>query len=88
MSISAVYIIWHSWISLIALFAALLQTYASFQANDFTLRCFMIVGTLCWILHNVLVFSPVAVMMESVFLMSNLIGLWRFYAKKRLSASA
>ena len=87
MSIAAVYITWHSWISLIALLAALLQTYASFQANDFTLRCFMIVGTLCWISHNVLVFSPVAVLMESVFLISNLIGLWRFYAKKQLSVN-
>ncbi|MEI4551537.1 YgjV family protein [Pseudoalteromonas spongiae] len=82
MSISVVYVTWQSWISVIALVAALLQTYASFQTNDFTLRCLMIVGTLCWILHNVLVFSPVAVLLESVFLISNIIGLWRFYGKK------
>ncbi|MEJ2893378.1 YgjV family protein, partial [Pseudoalteromonas sp. B5MOD-1] len=36
--------------------------------------------TIGWIVHNILVFSPLAVVMETVFLISNLVGLWRFYA--------
>jgi len=79
-SISAVLFTWQSWVSFIALSATLLQTYASFQGKDFTLRILMIVGTIGWIVHNILVFSPLAVLMETVFLISNLVGLWRFYA--------
>ena len=79
LSISAVLFTWHSWVSFIALSATLLQTYASFQGKDFTLRILMIVGTIGWIAHNALVFSPLAVLMETVFLVSNLVGLWRFY---------
>ncbi|GGF08950.1 YgjV family protein [Pseudoalteromonas gelatinilytica] len=80
LSISAVVFTWQSWVSFIALSATLLQTYASFQGKDFTLRILMIVGTIGWIVHNILVFSPLAVLMETVFLISNLVGLWRFYA--------
>jgi len=79
LSISAVLFTWQSWVSFIALSATLLQTYASFQGKDFTLRILMIVGTIGWIAHNALVFSPLAVVMETVFLVSNLVGLWRFY---------
>ncbi|MEM7390343.1 MAG: YgjV family protein, partial [Pseudomonadota bacterium] len=79
LSISAVLFTWQSWVSFIALSATLLQTYASFQGKDFTLRILMIVGTIGWIAHNALVFSPLAVLMETVFLVSNLVGLWRFY---------
>lgn len=60
-----------------------MQTYASFQGKDFTLRLLMIVGTVCWIVHNLLAFSPLAVVMETVFLISNLVGLWRFYANPK-----
>ena len=80
LSIGAVVFTWQSWVSFIALSATLLQTYASFQGKDFTLRILMIVGTIGWIAHNILVFSPLAVVMETVFLISNLVGLWRFYA--------
>ncbi len=80
LSIGAVVFTWQSWVSFIALSATLLQTYASFQGKDFTLRILMIVGTIGWIVHNILVFSPLAVLMETVFLISNLVGLWRFYA--------
>ncbi|MCO6357065.1 YgjV family protein [Pseudoalteromonas shioyasakiensis] len=79
LSISAVLFTWQSWVSFIALSATLLQTYASFQGKDFTLRILMIVGTIGWVAHNALVFSPLAVVMETVFLVSNLVGLWRFY---------
>jgi len=78
-SIIAVLFTWHSWVSFIALIATLIQTYASFQSKDLLLRLFIIIGTLCWLTHNVLIFSPVAVVMETVFLLSNLLGLWRFY---------
>lgn len=84
LSILAVLATWQNWFSFIALLATLIQTYASFQGKDFTLRCLMVFGTVCWVLHNILVFSPMAVLMELVFLSSNLIGLWRFYRTKSI----
>jgi hypothetical protein len=33
-----------------------------------------------WIVHNTLVGSPVAALMETAFLVSNLVGWWRFYS--------
>ena len=83
LSVFAVLITWQSWFSFIALTATLVQTYASFQSKDLLLRCLMVLGTLCWIMHNLLIFSPVAVVMETVFLLSNLLGLWRFYVNPK-----
>ncbi|QMW13859.1 MULTISPECIES: YgjV family protein [Pseudoalteromonas] len=80
LSITAVSLTWYNWVSVIALAATLIQTYASFQSKDLSLRLMMVVGTLCWITHNALLFSPVAVVMETVFLLSNLVGIWRYYA--------
>ncbi|MBH0041641.1 YgjV family protein [Pseudoalteromonas sp. SWXJZ10B] len=45
----------------------------------------MVVGTSLWISHNMLVGSPIAVLMESLFMASNLVGLYRFYTPKKLA---
>tara|TARA_B100000700_G_C15026980_1_gene848675 strand:+ start:896 stop:1438 length:543 start_codon:yes stop_codon:yes gene_type:complete len=82
-SISAVSLTWYNWVSFIALVATLIQTYASFQGKDLSLRLMMVIGTLCWITHNAIMFSPVAVVMETVFLLSNLLGIWRYYASPK-----
>ncbi|MGB1291914.1 MAG: YgjV family protein [Pseudoalteromonas sp.] len=79
LSMVAVFITWHSWLSGLALIATLVQTLASFQAKDFKLRILMIVGTSLWMAHNIMVGSPIAVLMECLFLTSNIIGLYRFY---------
>lgn len=56
-----------------------------FQKNDKHLRQFMMCGTSCVIVYNFLIFSPVWVLLESIFLWSNLIGYYRHYIKKRLN---
>ncbi|MGO2010399.1 YgjV family protein [Pseudoalteromonas sp.] len=38
--------------------------------------------SLFWISHNMRVGSPVAVLMESIFIASNLVGLSRFYIRE------
>lgn len=42
----------------------------------------MLLGTLCWLLNNLLMGSPVAVLMEGLFLISNLVGYYRFHGRK------
>lgn len=66
-------------ISLISFTGATLQTIAAFCQQDKKLRQFMIIGTSVWLVHNALVGSPTAVLMEALFISSNLIGYYRFY---------
>lgn len=56
-----------------------------FQKNDKYLRQFMMCGTSCIILYNFLIFSPVGVLLETIFLGSNAVGYYRYYIKKRLN---
>ena len=42
----------------------------------------MLLGTLCWLGNNLLVGSPVAALMEGLFLVSNLVGYYRHYGRK------
>ncbi len=79
----AVYFTWQDWFSAFALVATLIQTIASFQNRDLHLRLCMVVGTCFWITHNIFAGSPVAILMESLFLSSNLLGLYRFYVVKK-----
>ena len=57
--------------------AAMLGTFGSFQTKVGRVRLCMALGASLWILHNILVGSPVAVMMEIAFLLSNLVGFLR-----------
>jgi len=67
--------------SVISCIGTLFQTRASFCESDKTLRQLMIVGTSFWLLHNYMVDSPAAVLMEVLFIASNLIGYYRHYIK-------
>lgn len=66
-------------ISFLCFAGSVFQTVASFSKNDKKLRLLMIIGTSFWLLHNFLIDSPVAVVMEALFISSNLVGYYRFY---------
>lgn len=68
-------------VSVISCFASIFQTVAAFNKDDRRLREFMIVGTALWLTHNYLIGSPTAVVMEVLFISSNLIGYYRYYFK-------
>jgi len=70
-------------VSLLALLAVCCGTWGTFHPDDRVLRRFIILGNTCWLLHNLLVWTPVGVLMEASFLGSNLIGYWRFYGPRR-----
>ncbi|PKG80867.1 hypothetical protein CXF85_22455 [Colwellia sp. 75C3] len=72
-------------VSLISCVGAVMQTIAAFCPKDKKLRQLMIVGTSFWLLHNYLVNSPTAVIMEALFISSNLFGYYRFYIKPNLT---
>lgn len=68
--------------SLLSLGGTLLYTVASFRAHDRGLRLWMMAGSLIWIVHNIIVGSPVATLVEANLLLSNLIGYWRYYLRE------
>ena len=61
-------------VNLLPYLAAVVGTIGSFQKNVSLVRLLMAIGATSWIIHNLLVGSPVAVLMELAFLSSNLVG--------------
>ncbi|MFA6307357.1 MAG: YgjV family protein [Patescibacteria group bacterium] len=55
----------------------------NFHADNKSMRKLMMLGTSIFILYNFIIFSPMAVIMESSFLMSNFIGYYRHYIKTK-----
>jgi len=66
-------------ISLLSFSGTVFQTTAAFCKSDQRLRQLMILGTSFWLLHNYLAGSPTAVVMELLFIGSNIIGYYRYY---------
>ncbi|MGB1237573.1 MAG: YgjV family protein [Pseudomonadales bacterium] len=72
--------------SLLSFAGSALQTTAAFCRADKKLRQMMILGTSFWLVHNYWVGSPTAVLMEVLFIGSNLVGYYRFYWRPAKSA--
>ena len=63
------------------------QTIGAFNKNDKQLRQFIIIGTLFWLCHNYIAGSPVAELMEILFLSSNITGYYRFYIRSQVKVN-
>lgn len=66
-------------LSILSCCGAMVGTIASFCKEDRWLRKLMFIGTSLWLIHNVLAGSPAAVIMEIIFISSNVVGYFRFY---------
>lgn len=75
--------LWQNLSSILPLMGSLLMTFASFQKRSGKLRGYTLCGSLCWLLNNVIVGSPVAVIMELAFSGSILAAWWRHSATRR-----
>ena len=74
-------------ITVLATTGAVITTTASFLASDRRFRLLMMVGIAVWIVHNVVAGSPGAVLLESFFLGSNMLGYYRFYVRPQRHAA-
>lgn len=61
---------------------SLFGTAGTFCRDDRRLRQLMLIGTSLWLIHNILAGTPMAVLMEVLFITSNLVGYYRFYLKR------
>lgn len=68
-------------LSVLGCIGTVFTTIAAFRKSDKNLRQLMLIGTMIWIVHNYLAGSPGAVLMEVIFLVSNLVGYFRYYVK-------
>ena len=55
----------------------------NFQEDNRRMRKIMMIGTSISVLYNALIFSPMGVAAESLFLISNFIGYYRYYLRKQ-----
>ncbi len=66
-------------ISVLAAIAGCMHTWASFQPSDKRLRLWMMLATSLWLSHNIWAGTPMGVVLEAMFLLSNLLGYYRHY---------
>ena len=68
-------------IDVIVLVASLFGTFAAFQKNDKLLRQYFMIGTTFFIIYNSLIFTPMGIVIEVIFLFSNFFGYHKHYLK-------
>ncbi len=59
----------------------------NFQKDEKLMRKLMMIGTSTIIIYNIIIFSPMGIIAESSFLISNIIGYYRHYIKKQTKKS-
>lgn len=68
-------------ISVLSFGATFVLTIAAFSKTDKRLRELTFIGAGLWIFHNIVVWSPSAIALESFFFMSNVVGYYRYYIR-------
>jgi hypothetical protein len=65
--------------------ASVIIIIGNFQADNKKMRKIMMLGTFTAIIYNVIIFSPMGVVLEGLFLISNFLGYYRHYVRKKES---
>ena len=70
-------------LSIIGFFATIFITVGSFSHNDKFLRLMMIAGGSLWFTHNLILWTPVGILVETIFVGSSCVGYYRYYIAKK-----
>lgn len=70
-------------LSIIGFVATVFITIGSFSHNDKFLRLMMILGGSLWLLHNFILWTPIGILVEVIFVSSSFIGYYRYYIAKK-----
>jgi len=71
------------WYNFLAYGAMIVITIGNFQSHDLPMRRWQAVGTSTWLIHNFIVRSPIAIIVEVLFLSGQAIGYYRHYGRKK-----
>lgn len=66
-------------ISALPVIAGVLGTLAAFSPSDRNMRIYLIIAMILWVIHNIVVFTPIGILSSVFFLVSTMIGYERFY---------
>ena len=66
-------------ISALPVIGGVLGTLAAFSDNDRRMRVYLIIALLLWVIHNIVVFTPIGILSSLTFLVSLIVGYERFY---------
>jgi len=66
-------------ISALPVISGVLGTLAAFTTNDRNMRTYLIIAMILWVIHNIVVFTPIGIISSIFFLISNIVGYERFY---------
>ncbi|NQV13686.1 MAG: YgjV family protein [Parcubacteria group bacterium] len=81
---TVIFIITYAEVYDIVIYLALLfSTIGVFQKDNQLLRKLIMLGTSLLVVYNLFIFSPMAVLVEGSFLVSNFIGYYRHYLRKK-----
>lgn len=72
-------------LSVIGFVGTIFITIGSFSTNDKFLRIMMITGGSVWLVHNVILWTPIGILVESIFVGSSIVGFYRYYIAGRLA---
>ena len=75
-------------LSVLGFIATVFITTGSFSNNDKFLRLMMIIGGTLWLVHNAILWSPVGILVETVFVGSGIVGYYRYYIAGKLEKSS
>lgn len=66
-------------VSSLPVIAGTLGTLAAFSNSDRRMRVYLIIAMILWVIHNIIVFTPIGILSSLFFLISTMIGYERFY---------
>ncbi|MBQ4810038.1 YgjV family protein [Pseudoalteromonas luteoviolacea] len=78
MSVGVTFFTYTGLLSLLGLSATVFITMSGF-CKDKKMRILMVIGGSIWLVHNIILLSPVAILLELCFVVSGVVGLYRHY---------
>ena len=82
-AVLATFLTYSGWLSLLALVASGVNTIGAFSPRDQYMRLWVLAGTVLWLTHNIFVQTPLGILIEFLFLSSNILGYYRFYIRPK-----
>jgi len=81
---TTVFFTFTEFLDLLFLAGSLTIVVGNFQKDNALMRRIMMVGTSLIIIYNIIIFTPMGVLVEGLFLLSNFIGYYRHYINKKI----
>lgn len=66
-------------LSILGFVGTIFITVGSFSKNDKTLRIMMMLGSFIWLSHNIILWTPMGILLEALFISSGMIGFYLHY---------